>query len=45
MNLIAVFLGFAPPIVTMTRIFCEVVPTFLQGLQEAIGVIRTAASK
>ena len=44
-NLGAVFLGFAPPIVTTARILSEVVPPFIHSLQEAVGIIRTAASK
>jgi len=44
-NLGAVFLGFAPPIVATAQTLGEVVPPFLRSLQEAIGIIRTAASK
>lgn len=44
-NLGAVFLGFAPPIVAMAQALSEVVPPFIHSLQEAVGIIRTAASK
>lgn len=44
-NLIAALLRLPLPIVTTAQVLTEVVPPFLQGLQEAIGVIRAAASK
>lgn len=44
-NLGAVFLGFAPPIVAMTQTLGEVFPPFVHGIQEAIGIIRAAAAK
>lgn len=49
---VAVNLGFLfffptldPPIVTTAHLLSELVPPFVHGLQEAVGIIRSAASK
>lgn len=46
-NLVFIFFlpTFEPPIVTTARLLSELVPPFVHGLQEAVGIIRTAASK
>ncbi|HEX9086127.1 MAG TPA: hypothetical protein VF867_01210 [Arthrobacter sp.] len=45
LNLLVVYLGFPAPIVATAQTLSEIFPPFIHSLQEAIGIIRTAASK